>query len=305
MNIEKEIKNINKVNFLTSGAFLLLGLSTMNNFLPVSNSIQIAGTFMTVGSIPFLIGEWLFKRDLKNKLTLSSSFLKFRYEKVLTEKLNYILKVENPIEKKYELFCFLIYMNYHKVKDLDLPYKMISKIEKIIDDLKKNNMVPTNFNFHIDLNGSIFKCILEDSSDIEKMKIAKEIFKSYDSIGMLGKNIYKPLTPLVQSLFLLQDELKEADYKEISKYNKIKAKGSRFENMSKFNTPLMLYADIFKDLLIKLFEKEKSTKNKEIILEFFKDHSIGDELIVVNNKNNLDKVLSEKPKSISTSKRKI
>lgn len=305
MNIEKKITNINKVNFLTSGAFLLIGLSTMSNFLPVSNSIQIAGTFMTVGSIPFLIGEWIFKRDLKNKLTLSSSFLKFRYEKVLTKKLNQILKIESPIEKKYELFCFLIYMNYHKVKDLDLPHKMINKIEDIIDDLNKNNVVPTNFKFYVDLHENIFKCILEDSSDIEKMKIAKKIFKSYDSIGMLGKNIYKPLTPLVQSLFLLQDELKEADYKEISKYNKIKAKGSRFENMGKFNTPLMLYSDIFKDLLIKLFEKEKSTKNKEIILEFFKDHSIGDELIVVKNKNNLDKILSEKPKSISPSKRKI
>lgn len=226
MKILEKIKAINNKAIFSSTAFLTMGITA--SFF-ASSPVALLGLSTSPIILTFLIFEVINKYRIKKvedgftNQSINSSIIPQIYKKLFTKELDkYIDESKTILEKKYKLIFTSFAFNKLGINPDDIIYKPYDKSYKGIKDYNIERTdgimvdIFNNYYFHLDYE----KLIEEDIKDSEKLKVIQKVYKDFEYLGILGKEVSRlfGLDPNFKLILTIQNyKLNEADLIEIEK----------------------------------------------------------------------------------------
>lgn len=275
--IENKFKQLSKVE-MAVGAFSTLGITGIFIGMPL---LALTG----IGSSMLMTGYFNYKNMVNdNPLSILNAYTTKYYKKTFEKWFNnYLSESDNTTEQKYKLIMVKLWLDqkYLTFKDVADPKNVIldNVLEKLLQS-NATNMSMRNFLLNSKTDIQPMDFIVEDLKFQEKIDVAKSVYKQFQNIGLLGKNIDCWMSGAFPIAAYLQD-YKINDY-DIS-YIKLgmQKKVERSKKLKK-QVDIQFYGDNGD-----IFDKLLDNNSPEILL------LLKDFFATVTNINNMPKILTK------------
>lgn len=220
--LEEQLGTITKKHLLISSGFLAMGVTAFLTLDIETVALTLAPILL---SLPFVIMNTYTYFKLKNnkKDAYDSIFQKSYSNKFQNWLTSYVNQSESITEQKYKIIFTSMWMSSNKIKTTDL-YDLSNKYLNVLGN-KFINLKETKLNiielFLEDRKLTYPKFFSEDENNLNKIKIAKNVYKDFESIGLVGKNFMHWSAAEILCLIPLQEyKLSLQDIIEIKKLTK-------------------------------------------------------------------------------------